>query len=358
MIGQRLKLARLAAGLSLRDLQARIGNRVTAQAIGKYERNEDVPSSGVLIALGEALGVSLDYLAGDQEMVLEGVEFRKKQITSKKEQAQVEAKALHVIERYLMVEEILGLPSAQWDKPRDAPYPVRELADADRAAQGLRESWNLGIDPIPNVVELLEERGIKIIIVDSEENIDGLAADVRRAGKEPVRIIVICKGAHGERQRFSLAHELGHMVMEVEGDEKFREKAAHRFAGAFLMPAEVLWSKVGKHRSSIGWRELFALKELLGASVQAIAYRCSDLGIFPPVLAQRLFREFSRLGFRSAPNYEPNHLKEEEPRRFERLCYRALAEDAISEAKAAELLGITVHELSRRMEEPVPVAAE
>lgn len=358
MIGQRLKLARSAAGLSLRELQEKIGNRVSAQAIGKYERNEDMPSSGVLIALSDALGVSLDYMAGDQDMVLEGVEFRKKQITSKKEQAQVEAKALHLIERYLMVEEILGLASAQWDKPRESPYPVREPADADMAARSLREYWNLGIDPIPNLVDLLEERGIKIVLVESEENIDGLAASVRRAGKEPVRIIVICKGVHGERQRFSLAHELGHMVMEVEGDEKFREKAAHRFAGAFLMPAEALWSKVGKHRSSIGWSEIFALKELFGASAQAIAYRCSDIGIFPPALYKRLFLEFSRRGFRSAPDYEPNHLKEEKPGRFERLCYRALAEGAISEARGAELLGITVRELNRRMEEPAAIAAE
>jgi Zn-dependent peptidase ImmA (M78 family) len=148
------------------------------------------------------------------------------------------------------------------------------------------------------------------------------------------------------------------MVMEAEGDDRFCEKAAHRFAGAFLMPAEALWSNVGKHRSSIGWGELFALKELFGASVQAITYRCSDLGIFPASLSQRLFREFSRLGFRTPPQYEPNQLKEEQPRRFERLCYRALAEGAMSEAKAAELLGITVHELNRRMEEPaaVPVA--
>jgi Zn-dependent peptidase ImmA (M78 family) len=358
MIGQRLKLARSAAGLSLRDLQAKIGNRVTAQAIGKYERDESVPSSGVLIALSDALGVSLDYLVGDQEMVLDGVEFRKKQTTSKKEQARVQAKALHLIERYLMVEEILGLPSAEWDQPREAPYPVHGLADADRAARCLREHWNLGIDPIPDLIELLEEHGIKVSVVDSEENIDGLAAQVRRAGRAPARVIVIRKGVHGERQRFNLAHELGHMVMGVEGDEKFCEKAAHRFAGAFLMPAEALWSNVGRHRSSIGWGELFALKELFGASMQAITYRCSDLGIFPMPLSQRLFREFSRLGYRSAPDYEPNHLREEQPRRFERLCYRALAEGAISEPKTAELLGITVRELNRRMEEPAAAVVE
>ena len=47
MIGQRLKMARAASGLSLRELEAAIGNLVTAQAIGKYERNEDMPSSRV-----------------------------------------------------------------------------------------------------------------------------------------------------------------------------------------------------------------------------------------------------------------------------------------------------------------------
>jgi Zn-dependent peptidase ImmA (M78 family) len=358
MIGQRLKLARSAAGLSLRDLQATIGDRVTAQAIGKYERNEDVPSSSVLIALSDGLGVSLDYLAGDQSMVLEGVEFRKKQIASKKQQAQVQAQALHLTERYLMVEEVLALPSAEWDKPQGSPYPVRELGDAERAADSLRKHWNLGIDPIPNLIELLEERGIKVLVLDSAENIDGLAAQVRRSRGEPVRIIVIRKGVHGERQRFSLAHELGHMVMDIEGDERFREKAAQRFAGAFLMPAEAMLSNAGKHRSSIGWSELFGLKTLFGASIQAITYRCGDLGIFPAVVSERLFREFARLGYRTAPDYEPNHLPEEKPGRFDRLCYRALAEGAISEPRGAELLNITLRELNRRMEEPVAVAVE
>ena len=83
-----------------------------------------------------------------------------------------------------------------------------------------------------------------------------------------------------------------------------------------------------------------------------------DLGIFPPPLSQRLFREFSHQGFRSAPNYEPEHRPEETPERFERLCYRALAEGAISEPKTAELLNITVRELNRRMEEPAAVARQ
>ena len=53
-VGQRIRVSRRGCGLTLRDLEARIDNRVTAQAISKYERDETMPSSGVLIALADA----------------------------------------------------------------------------------------------------------------------------------------------------------------------------------------------------------------------------------------------------------------------------------------------------------------
>lgn len=351
MIGQRLKLARAAAGLSLRELDAKIGNLVTAQAIGKYERDEADPSSPVLIALARALNVSEDYLVGDQEMAFEGVDFRKKRLTSKKEEAAVEARVIHLLERYLSVEQLLGLPSVEWDRPREAPFPVvNDLGEADRGARGVRDHWGLGIEPIPNLVELLEERGIKVLSLPLTD-IDGLTARVRRSGKGPLPVIVVNQSDWGERQRFTLAHELGHLVLEVAPglDE---EKAAHRFAGALLMPAEALWGQIGKHRKSVGWSELFELKELFGVSVQALAYRCKDLGIFTPGLMSELFREFTRLGWRSPPYEEPKSQPGEAPVRFRRLCFRALSEAAISEAKAAELLGMSVRSLNRLMEQP------
>lgn len=357
MIGRRLKIARSAAGLSLRRLEARIGNLVTAQAIGKYERNESMPGSGVLIALAGALGVSVDYLVGDQEMVLEAVEFRKKTITSKREESRVEAKVLHLLERYLMVEELLHLRSVEWHSPREAPYPVRrDISEADRAARSLRDHWSLGNDPIPNLVELLEEQGIKVLAVDAVK-IDGLTARVRRAGKGAAPVIVVNRQDWGERQRFTLAHELGHLVMDVAAklDE---EKAAHRFAGAFLMPADALWAKIGKHRTSISLGELLELKQLFGTSIQAITYRCKDLDIFSESLFRRLFNAFTRFGWRSPPYKEPRAREGEEPKRFERLAFRALTEGAISEPKAAELLGLSVCELNRRMGEPPTVEHE
>ena len=349
-IGQRIRLSRHAAGLSLRDLEARIGNRVTAQAISKYERDEATPGSGVLIALADALGVPVDYLASDRDMALEAVEFRRKKLTSKREEARIEARVLRLLERYLTIEELLAMPIA-WDRPREAPWPVlRAPAEAEHAARGLRAHWGLGIDPIANLVDLAEERGIKVVSTDLTD-IDGLTARVRREDGSAASVIVVNRKDWGERQRFTIAHELGHMVLDVARkiDE---EKAAHRFAGAFLMPAETLRMEMGKHRRSVSWGELFDLKRMFGVSVQALTYRCKDLGIFGHALFRRLFDEFARRGWRSPPYREPRAMEGEKPRRFERLCFRALTEGVISEARAAELLGCSVHALNSRIKEP------
>ena len=140
MIGRRLKLARTAAGLSLGGLEDAIESLVTAQAIGKYERDESMPGSGVLIALAGALGVSIDYLVGDEKMVLEAIDFRKKASASTRDEAQVEAHVLRMLEGYLQINELLGLPSVELDKPRDAPDPVvNGLGEADRGARVLRD---------------------------------------------------------------------------------------------------------------------------------------------------------------------------------------------------------------------------
>jgi len=161
----------------------------------------------------------------------------------------------------------------------------------------------------------------------------------------------------GERQRFTLSHELGHMVLDpaAKVDE---EKAAHRFAGAFLMPAETLRAEIGRHRKSIGWGELFEIKRIFGVSVQALTCRCKDLSILGAPAFRMLFNEFTRRGWRSPPYKEPWAMPGEQSLRFDRLCFRALSEGAISEAKAAELLGHSVHELGRRMDEPPSLDAE
>lgn len=351
MIGQKLKVARAAAGLSLRALADSTDNIVSAQAIGKYERNEDMPGSHILIKLASVLSVSEEYLLSEDTLVLEGVDFRKNAGTSVKEEAKLEARAIHMLERYLIVEDLLHMRSIDWERPRSAPFPVADLRDAEDAARSVREDWGLGNDPIPQLAELLEERGIKILSSDIDD-IDGLAARVKRKGHDAARVIVVKRSTWSERKRFNLAHELGHMVIAPSGgiDE---EKAAHRFAGAFLIPADVLRAEMGANRSSISIAELVALKKRFGVSIQALTYRCKDLGIINQAAFRRLFKIFSDRGWRTAPYEEPESMlpEVEEPKRFERLCYRALAEGAIGEARAAELLNISVRELDTRLDQ-------
>ena len=350
-LGQRLRLSRRAEGLSLRDLASRIDNQITAQAISKYERGVSMPSSGVLIALANALGTSVDYLSGACDVSLETVDFRTSRFASQKEEDQVEARILDLLERYLTVEEILGLATVNRNLPSDSPWPLlRDAAEAEQAALALRCQWSLGLEPIPNLVELLEKRGIKILAMPLS-NIDGLTAGVVRKDRSIASVIVVNRRNRGESQRFAVARELGQLVLNVP-PKVDDEKAAHRFAGAFLMPAELLRSEIGKHRQSIGWGELFDLKRVFGVSVQALTYRCRDLEIFGNLLFRQLLNEFNRRGWRSPPYSEPWAMDGEQPKRFERLCFRAVSEGAISESRAAELLGCSVDQLVRHIDDP------
>ena len=255
------------------------------------------------------------------------------------------------LERYLTVEELLDLPTVTRNLPPDAPWPVlHDAAEAEPAAVRLRSNWGLGLGPIPKLVDLLEERGIKVLSMPLSD-IDGLTTVVRHRDRNIASVIVVDCRDWGERQRFTLAQELGHMVLEVSPNVD-NEKAARRFAGAFLVPAEALRAEIGKHRHRIGWSELFELKRVFGVSVQSLTNRCKDLGIIGNPLYRHLSREFTRRGWRSPPYKEPNTMDGEVPRRFERLCFRALAEGAVFESRAAELLGSSVHELGRLMDEP------
>ena len=347
MIGTRLRLARTAAGLSLRELEAHINGLVSAQAIGKYERDEMMPSSPVLIALAKALEVSEEYLLNPSDVELVAVEFRRKQLTSVKETAEVRARILSEVECYLEVEQILAIQPGDVFPRVERPL-VRTLVEAEKAAEKLRRAWDLGEDPIPNLCALLEEKGIKVCALPLPESVSGVQAEVRSADERHLPVIVVNSRHPGERQRFTMAHELGHIYLRVATGLD-AEKGCHRFASAFLVPRDMLLREVGQHRSNISVRELFQLKQRFGVSAQAIAYRCKDVGIFGPSLFSQVFRVFNAKKWRL---HEPLEMSAESPQRFERLCIRALAEGLISESKASELLGKTVRELAESLDRP------
>ncbi len=162
MLSERLKLARKRSGLSLRALSSGMGGIVSAQAIGKYERGEMLPSSTVAIAMADALAVPLSHLLSPSRVSLESVEFRKLASTRAKDRAAVEGEVLDQVDRYLQVEEILGIDTSEQELPDGAPYQINAVEDTETAATSVRVAWNLGRGPIPDITALLEERGIKV----------------------------------------------------------------------------------------------------------------------------------------------------------------------------------------------------
>ena len=357
MIGQRIKLARKKAGLSLRGLADALGGKVSAQAIGKYERGEMTPSSGVLLALCKALGVSLSYLMDTQGVELTGVDFRTKANTTAKDRAHVETEVIEWIERYLQIEQVLELDSAEWEMPLPQPHRLTSIEEAEALADKVRDLWKLGRDPIPNMTELLEEKGLKVLIEELPDRVSGFTCLVRRSGDHPeLPVVVVNKRFSLERRRLTLAHELAHRLIDPRDlSERDEEKAATRFAGAFLIPRDHLEREVGGHRNRLGYKELIDLKRLYRVSGAALLMRLKNLGIINEASLVYAFQTIA-LGWRTQEPEELEKTEErgqrEKPRRFERLCYRALAEGLISLTKAAELLRSPIEDVEIGLKGP------
>jgi len=333
MIGQRIQRARKAAGLSLRDLAGSIG--VSQTTINKYEKGTSVPSSGQLIKLSKALGVRTEYFLRPVNVQLSGVEYRKRSTVSKKDLARVEADVLDQAERWTsLLSQYPRKPVQDFALVAKLPAEVTDLEQIEAVAEAVRDAWELGLNPIPDMIDVLEANGVLVIVtdVDVSGKVDGLAASVNGTP-----VIVISKNWPGDRQRFTLAHELGHLLMRdrlaASLDE---EKACDRFAGAFLLPLKSVIQHLGEHRNRLEPRELYMLKHEFGISMMGILIRASQCGIINDAVRKSLFIQFSSRGWRSCEPGEP--YPSESTYLYRQLVYRALAEDYLGESKAAELL--------------------
>ncbi len=342
MIGARINQARKATGLSLRALAQKAG--ITAMAISKYETGKSTPSSGVLLSLAKALNVRTEYFFRPVKVELKEVEYRKHSKLPVKALRQIEGDVVEQIERFIELEQLLPNGPVQVFKlPDDLPGTISTLDEIEGVAARLRAAWDLGVDPIPVLTDMLEERGVKIFQSAAiPENFDGMAAKV-----DGIPVIVVSSHVPGDRQRFTLAHELGHLVLQgrlaANVDE---EAAAHRFAGAFLAPASEVRKELGEQRNWLEPKELDVLKQVYGLSMQAWMHRAKDLGILSDTRYVEMRKFFS--AHRWTKTEPGDQIPAERPQLFVQLVFRALAQDLISESKAAELLRLTLFEFNKQ----------
>lgn len=339
MFAERLVRARKAAGLSMSALAEQVG--VSANAIKKYEHGENMPSSSNLLKLAKALGVRSEYFFRPMNVELEGVEYRKRSNTPQKILDQITGDVMDQAERWA---ELLDLypdpvkPVPDFALPENLPNQVASFDDIENIANQMRAEWDLGLNPIHDMIDTLESKGVMIISTDVEakQKFDGLAGNINATP-----VVVVSSHQPGDRQRFTLAHELGHLVLHgrLAGDLD-EEKACNHFAGAFLLPKQALLQHLGEHRRAIELREFFMLKHEFGISMMAILYRVGQCNIISGNLQKQYYMRFNKSGWRTCEPGEP--YPNETTYLFKQLVYRALGEEYIGESKAAELIGMSI----------------
>ena len=334
MIGERLRQARLRAGLTQEEvvgkLAALMGISLTKAGLSKYEKGGSLPKPSLLMALARVLGVRGQYFLAEPRVQVEWLAFRKSSSLGKKEQERIQALALAIVENQVWLQEKM-FPGGKSSFPKSKRIGKPE--DAERAAEALRGQWKLGEQPIESVTQTIEDRGGVVVECTVKENefhgLAGWASD-----KYPV--LVVNGAASDDRKRFSLAHELGHLAMECEGvTEKEEESLAHRFAGAFLVPRAVVIRELGERRRSLSFDELALLKRKHGLSMQAWIRRARDLGVIDESHYNTLCKQFSKNRWRKN---EPVRLERpEKPVRLQLMTLQALAEGIVTPEKAEAL---------------------
>ena len=349
IFGNRLQSARKMAGISLQELSDRLDNRVSKQALSKYEQGIMKPGSSMIIALSDALNVTVDYLLSPphKDIVLSNISYRKySSKISKTVQYAIEEKARDIYERYLELESLLQIEeSGEYFHYKKT---IKNAADAEAAAKELRIRWNLGYDPIPDVVEMLEDKGYRIIELDAPEGFDGLKANI---GKRKVLVLNSNKNRPEDivRKRFTALHELAHhaLVFSETLTEKQEEHLCHSFASAVLYPEDMAKKEMHRDRFHFYQNELVFMKERWGISFPAIFNRALHLGIINDYVFKSVNMVYRA---RKLHLKEPGKfLSREKPLRFEKLIYLGLSKEAITVNEAAFFAGKSLGEFRKKI---------
>jgi len=333
LFADRFKSARLLSGMSLQDLANSLNNKLSRQALHRYEKGEVVPDTNIIELLSEALGVHIDYFSRVTEVELGVIEFRKLKRLPAKEESKVIEQTREYLSRYLELEEILAIPN-EFSNPLKGYKHVTKYEEVNEAANLLRANWELGNAPIFNVVELLEDKHIKVVKIDADSSFDGLQTWVNET--IPVVAFNIRKVEKSDRIRFTLLHEVAHLLIGF-GDitEHQKETLCHQFAGAMLLPDSTIKQELGPFRNRLSVQELGNIKKQYGISMQAIVMRAKVCGIINDNYTKHFFFMMAQMNWKIDEPIQYNGV--EESNRFDQLIHRGLAEEQISIDKAASL---------------------
>ena len=340
-IGKNLKRIRLLENLSLKEA----GNllNMSATAISKYEKGEILPDSQKVIAFANAYGVkAIELLKTYKVPEMKFTSFRKKKRLTGQNLELLKEIIQKDVSKYL---EVIELNNIETNNISLKKYPCNTLEDAENAAFNFRNDINISNkQPIVDLIQILENLGIVIIQIKNTDNrfkdFDGLSEIVTNIPT----IILPDNMKDGARQRFTIAHELGHLILNIKDKKVDEEKLCNRFASALLMPNEAVKNEFGKSRGNISFFELTAFKKEYKVSYAAIIYRLKDLNI----ISEYLYKRLSIIISKNIGKNDPNPIQPETSYQFEKTVYKLEADKVITLNKACELLEVSTDEYNNK----------
>lgn len=300
-----------------------------------------MPSREVLQKLSAALGVSTTALLTESDFKIEFVAFRKTKQLSARESHRIQAEVEWRLRHRWDLMRIVG----ETPTPAGLPRLGADVASvAEAHASLLRQAWSLGIGPLPNLTNLLEDHGFEIVVVEADSAFSGISAWVN--GSHPV-VVVQKREQDGARQRMDLAHELAHLVGHpaTAADE---EEYARLFAGAFLFPEAAVRREFPVHRNRITLAELKAIRAKYGISFEGILYRLQELRI----LSGEGYKWWYATGAIRKLDKTAGAVPIEAPSHPIRLASRALTEGLIGLKEIAEGADVNVEDLKEQAPKP------
>ncbi|QIZ35809.1 ImmA/IrrE family metallo-endopeptidase [Saccharopolyspora sp. ASAGF58] len=329
----RLVLARRRRGLTQAELARRAG--VTARRIGDYERGRLEPDRAALGSLAEQLRFPLNFFAAPEpdEIASGAPSFRARKKTTAIKRDAATSSAVFAVEFNRWLESRFDLP--------EAAVPIIDRVDPEIAAEMVQASWGIELKPTTNMVHLLESRGVRLFAV-SPEDAEVDAFSLWHRGRPFIFLNTLTSG---ERGRFDVAHELGHLVLHsgaAELPSQEAEDEANAFASAFLMPRTSVLTHMPREPLT---SQIIEGRAIWRVSAMALTHRLRDLGLLTGDHYRSACVELSQQGFRGA---ESGGIPRENSQLLTKVL-RALRGQRISLADVADELCLPLEDLTNLM---------
>ncbi|HKS46624.1 MAG TPA: XRE family transcriptional regulator [Amycolatopsis sp.] len=342
--GQRVRQLRLMHGMTQAELAARV--LLNQYKLSRIESGEMSCPEETQQMLAVELGVTSDYLFRPPPVPIETHSplFRARSRVTQRDKHAAHAWANLINEEYTRLA----------DRNTAIPNRLAPATDLDpvEAAHRTRELLGFTADePLPYLILAAERTGVRVLGLPFQvPTIDAFCA---WHGRTPV--VGIMAGVPADRVRFTVAHELGHLILHRGGQTgKQVEDQADAFAAELLTPRHALLPTLPRQPNLTS---LTMVKTQWGVSIKALVRRCRELGVIDADRALSLYKQLSKKGWNRK---EPGFVPDEKPRglrKLAELCYgagpnieRMAAEAGWSEELTVDVLGqhATAGELPRK----------